>query len=214
MKTIIKNIYHVCSPSSEEPVHEVQLDAGDGFPRCQCKDWQTFNYPCKHILAIIASDLHPAVTWDSLPEQYRNNPFITLHISMVVSTVRQDQDKPEIPSINDSVKDKTVMVSGIICMGHVFPLVRLVMETSISVVESFSEGEEPLCIFLPDPCHFPYGCWSVKTFFIFFFLFTAILNLKIFFYFFDWGVRIFNISIVSHICMITEVQYSIAVCNL
>lgn len=114
IKTVNNNVFHVSSPSSEEAVSEVHLDAGEGLPNCQCKDWQAFNYPCKHIMAVITSDLHPSITWDSLPEQYRNSPFITLHLSMVVSTIKQEQDKQDVPSITDgSVKDKTILIQNL-----------------------------------------------------------------------------------------------------
>lgn len=57
-------------------VYTVNFSPGDfPIPCCSCDDWRKHHLICKHFCAIFR---HTPWKWEQLPEEYRNNPFITL----------------------------------------------------------------------------------------------------------------------------------------
>lgn len=57
-------------------VYTVNFSPGDfPIPSCSCDDWRKHHLICKHFCAIFR---HTPWKWEQLPEEYRNNPFITL----------------------------------------------------------------------------------------------------------------------------------------
>ena len=56
-------------------------------PSCSCLDWIKWKIPCKHFFAIFR--LVPEWSWDALPSSYRNNPTISVSISI---THNQEMD--------------------------------------------------------------------------------------------------------------------------
>lgn len=68
--------------------YNVQLGNDHIFPTCECFDFQRYYLPCKHFFAIF--DLIPGYSWESLPEYFRNSPFITID-KLVVSPHKQGQ---------------------------------------------------------------------------------------------------------------------------
>ena len=44
-------------------------------PSCTCRDWTTWHLPCKHFFGIFR--IHPKWNWNSLPESYRNSPYLS-----------------------------------------------------------------------------------------------------------------------------------------
>ena len=77
------------SSTDSTTIYTVKLDNGNGFPFCGCYDWAKHHYPCKHLLAVIASGNFPNYTWDSLPREYRNSPFINLHDTQAATNMVQ-----------------------------------------------------------------------------------------------------------------------------
>lgn len=63
-------VYCVCFSASEFPV-----------PSCDCEDWTKHHLPCNHFFAVFRNV--PGWHWDKLPENYRNNPFLTLDDSVL-----------------------------------------------------------------------------------------------------------------------------------
>ena len=56
-------------------------------PSCSCRDWLTFNLPCKHFFAVFR---HSSYEWNNLPEWYRNQPRLTLDVQAVESHICVD----------------------------------------------------------------------------------------------------------------------------
>ena len=52
-------------------------------PSCSCHDWITWNLPCKHFFAIFSH--YPKWNWNSLPENYLNNPYLNTDHCAVTS---------------------------------------------------------------------------------------------------------------------------------
>lgn len=52
-------------------------------PSCSCRDWITWNLPCKHFFAIFSH--YPKWNWNSLPESYLNSPYLSTDHSAVAS---------------------------------------------------------------------------------------------------------------------------------
>jgi hypothetical protein len=46
------------------------------FPCCDCLDWRRSGMPCKHMLAVVTCA--DGMSWESLPESYRQFPMFTL----------------------------------------------------------------------------------------------------------------------------------------
>ena len=69
-----------------------RLSFGDPetMPFCECKDWDRFQLPCKHFMAVIQSN-HEA-SWESIPVFYRESPFFTLDESILFSSQATLQD--------------------------------------------------------------------------------------------------------------------------
>ena len=60
-------------------MYEVNINANHvGLPSCDCPDWRDNHLPCKHFFAVF--NTQTACSWECLPEDYKNNPFINLDI--------------------------------------------------------------------------------------------------------------------------------------
>ena len=64
-------IYHVRSVSRPTETYEVNLHK----PHCTCYTWLRNGLPCKHMFGLFKLT---AETWESLPDNYKNSPFLTL----------------------------------------------------------------------------------------------------------------------------------------
>ncbi|XP_062598699.1 uncharacterized protein LOC134260132 [Saccostrea cucullata] len=68
-------------PESSQ-VYCVRFSAPDfPVPSCDCEDWAKHHLPCKHFFAVIRNV--SGWQWEKLPEEYRNNPFLTLDESVL-----------------------------------------------------------------------------------------------------------------------------------
>ena len=47
-------------------------------PLCECEYWELYLWPCKHMFAVW--NLIPQTSWDSLPQFYRQNKYLTLDL--------------------------------------------------------------------------------------------------------------------------------------
>ena len=69
------------------------------MPSCTCHDWQNSPYLCKHFFAIFKK--FPAWSCDSLPDMYRNSPFMTL------DSLSDEQQPPEPDMVEGMQSDVT-----------------------------------------------------------------------------------------------------------
>ena len=46
------------------------------LPCCHCIDWQRFQLPCKHMIAVLKKH---SLTWENLPQYYKSSPFFTIN---------------------------------------------------------------------------------------------------------------------------------------
>ena len=60
--------------------YEVQLGSSSSFPKCECMDYNRHYLPCKHFFAIFL--LIPGYSWNSLPQYFRDSPFINIDTSV------------------------------------------------------------------------------------------------------------------------------------
>lgn len=76
---ISEGVFYVPSQTHENKMYEVNFNANHaGLPSCGCPDWKKNHLPCKHFFAVFKKNA--AWGWDSLPMNYKNNPFINLDI--------------------------------------------------------------------------------------------------------------------------------------
>ena len=74
-----EGILYVPSQTHENKVYEMNFNATHaGLPPCGCPNWKNNHLPCKHVLLFLRKN--DAGGWDSLPMNYKNNPFINLDI--------------------------------------------------------------------------------------------------------------------------------------
>ncbi|XP_065920361.1 uncharacterized protein [Dysidea avara] len=62
--------------------YNVELGSDSVFPSCECADFQRNYLPCKHFFAIF--HLMPGYSWESLPQYFRNNTFVTIDDSFIL----------------------------------------------------------------------------------------------------------------------------------
>ena len=74
-------------------VHTTDFGVTSGEPSCSCKDWLNHKIPCKHFFAIFR--LHPDWSWDRLPTEYLNSPYLTLDTAAVEQYVNTAQQEVE-----------------------------------------------------------------------------------------------------------------------
>lgn len=60
--------------------YEVQLGSSNCFPKCECRDYEKHYLPCKHFFAVFL--FVPGYSWDSLPQYFRDSPFISIDTSV------------------------------------------------------------------------------------------------------------------------------------
>ena len=54
----------------------------NNLPYCQCIDWQRFQLPCKHMIAVLKKH---SLTWENLPQYYKSSPFFTIDDDLILS---------------------------------------------------------------------------------------------------------------------------------
>ena len=74
---------------SGDKFYNVDIDCYN--PRCSCYVWIKSELPCKHIFAIIE---HTYITWDDLPESFRNHSLFNLDED-VLDLCKEDFALPE-----------------------------------------------------------------------------------------------------------------------
>ena len=62
--------------------YNVELGSDSVFPSCECADFQRNYLPCKHFFAIF--HLMPGYSWESLPQYFLNNTFVTIDDSFIL----------------------------------------------------------------------------------------------------------------------------------
>lgn len=68
------------TPESSQ-VYTVNFSPGEfPLPSCSCEDWRKYHLICKHFCAVFRNT---PWKWEKLPEEYRNNPFITIDDDVV-----------------------------------------------------------------------------------------------------------------------------------
>ena len=96
--------FHVRSQSSNI-WYELSFGSESNMPRCSCPDFSNTGLPCKHFFAIFSN--YPKWQWDSLPEQYREHPQLSLdreHMFANQNTsAYEGSDKPNVPGVIRSV---------------------------------------------------------------------------------------------------------------
>ena len=70
-------------------------------PSCTCCDWMTYHLPCKHFFGIFR--LRSRWDWNSLPDSYRNSPYLSTDQSAIEDFFQPPddsiQERPTEPSI-------------------------------------------------------------------------------------------------------------------
>ena len=61
---------------SSDRWYNLSFGAKDRMPSCECLDFRRNGLPCKHFFSVFKH--FPEWQWESLPENYRNNPFLSL----------------------------------------------------------------------------------------------------------------------------------------
>lgn len=79
--------------------YNVQLGNDHSFPKCECFDFEHHYLPCKHFFAIFL--MIPGYSWESLPDYFRNSPFITID-NFIILPSKQVQLK-ESEKVNESL---------------------------------------------------------------------------------------------------------------
>ena len=80
--------------------YDVQLGSDSVFPNCECVDFQRHYLPCKHFFAIF--HLIKGYSWESLPQYFRENTFITIDNSFIShNTDKRYSGTTLIPDGND-----------------------------------------------------------------------------------------------------------------
>jgi SWIM zinc finger len=82
----------------------LRLYFGDSvnMPDCQCFDWSTYHWPCKHILAIFINTSH---SWNDLSPLYRDSPYFSIDDDIIITGVVPPMISPNTASAgltNDS----------------------------------------------------------------------------------------------------------------
>ena len=73
------------------------------FPKCECFDFECHHLPCKHLFAIFL--MIPGYSWESLPDYFRNSPFITIDNFIISPCKRVQLNKSE--NVNESMNNCT-----------------------------------------------------------------------------------------------------------
>ena len=63
---------------SSDRWYNLSFGAKNRMPSCECLDFRRNGLPCKHFFAVFKH--FPEWQWESLPENYRNNPFLSLDV--------------------------------------------------------------------------------------------------------------------------------------
>jgi hypothetical protein len=61
---------------SSDGCHNYYCDMESEYPSCSCPDFDKYNWPCKHMVAIMM--IYPGFGWDFLPDNYRNLPCFVI----------------------------------------------------------------------------------------------------------------------------------------
>ena len=83
-------------------VVQLQSDSNPDVPSCECVDWRRHLLPCKHLLAVVNSQLCGG--WTSLPEVYRSLPVFTADPDITASppTAASTATPAETPSFENA----------------------------------------------------------------------------------------------------------------
>lgn len=85
--------------------YELSFGSENNMPRCSCPDFCHTGLPCKHFFAIFSN--YPKWQWDSLPEQYREHPNLSLDGKHVFAdrntSMYEGSDIPNVPGVIPSV---------------------------------------------------------------------------------------------------------------
>ena len=77
--------------------YNLSFGAGNVMPRCSCPDFCHTGLLCKHFFAIF--EHYQKWQWDSLPEKYRENPYLSLDREHVLTDLTKCQSNEENHSI-------------------------------------------------------------------------------------------------------------------
>ena len=107
---------------SSNKLHTVNFGTSTGEPSCTCPDWIQWRIPCKHFFVVFK--FFEKWGWESLPEQYKNEPHISsdtgpLNSSVVTPSSPHtdheleffDQDQMELPTKSVSCSLKVYIIN-------------------------------------------------------------------------------------------------------
>ena len=84
--------------NSNDKVHAIDFNV----PECTCKDWATYQIPCKHFFGVFR--LFPEWGWEMLPQSYQDSPYLNLDEQAMSAYVQFPEEKfPENLSSSDSL---------------------------------------------------------------------------------------------------------------
>ena len=90
-----------CIQGSSSKLYTVDFGTLANEPSCSCPDWLKWRIPCKHFFAIFR--LFEKWGWESLPDQYKREPHISVNLSTTPIPVLESaviNDSEELPTIN------------------------------------------------------------------------------------------------------------------
>lgn len=67
-----------------------------GIPRCSCLDFKKYNWPCKHLLAVMLH--YEAYGWDFLPVSYTTQPCFTIDMDVGEKKICGKEQNTEQPA--------------------------------------------------------------------------------------------------------------------
>ena len=79
------------------PFPLAQTHANDTMPSCTCRDWITWNIPCKHFFSVFR--FYPLWDWNKLPDSYRDSAYLSTDTSSL-NTFFDDTTGSEVEKIS------------------------------------------------------------------------------------------------------------------